>query len=151
MIKSSHRRYIALMMLLAFISQIMASAAMTCDLQKAFASGPNSIYESQIDHSTHDMSHVHESSKHESMQHEFAQQNSLHDKTNQSADLSYPTHHQSFCCKTMAHCLLGCALITLNSNFLFQLVAINSGVEDFYSSTASNPFIPSLYRPPILI
>ena len=124
---------------------------MTCDLQKAFASGPNSIYESEIDHSTHDMSHMHESSKHESMQHEFAQQNSPYNKTTEIADHSHPTHHQSFCCKTMAHCLLGCALITLNSNFLFQLVAINSGVGDFYSSTASNPFIPSLYRPPILI
>jgi hypothetical protein len=126
-------------MLLAFISQIMVAATITCELEKAFTPGLNIVHEGHMDHSAHELNSMQETRGHEAMEHRIVD----------NADQPSIPEHQSFCCKSMADCLLGCALITINNNFLFHLKAISSGVEDFYSSTTSNPFIPSLYRPPI--
>jgi len=129
-------------MLLAFTSQIMAATAMTCDLEKVFEPAAHTVHMNPRDHSSN-MGHTNhlDHSKH-SMTH---MQNDM-DETNHSQT----AQHNSFCCKTMVHCLLGCALIGINNSFIFQLEKISLGIEDFYSGATSNPFIPSLYRPPIL-
>jgi len=127
-------------MLLALTSQIMAAAAMTCEPGKTFKPSKHSALESHLDHSMHEMNPLHGASEHEAIKHGGMEK----------ADQSHSSHHQSFCCKTMAHCLLACALIANSNNFLFHLELVSLGVDDFYSNTATNPFIPSLYRPPIL-
>ena len=138
-----------LLMLLAFTSQIMAAAAMTCELEKVFIPVSNITHQNHtknhMDHSAHEMHKVHDALDHGLIEH-----GAVDDSINDSGDQHPTTHHQSFCCTTMAHCLLGCTLIAVSNSFLLHLEVTNSGVEDFYSSTASNPFIPSLYRPPIL-
>ena len=142
MIKTLSHKHIVVLMLLAFTSQIMAVAAMTCDLEKAFEPAAHTMHMNHMnpqDHSSN-MDHTH---------HFDHPMTHMQSDTN-GTDHSQTAQHKSFCCKTMVHCLLGCALMGINSSFTFQLEKISLGIEDLYSSAASNPFIPSLYRPPIL-
>ncbi|RYY73409.1 MAG: hypothetical protein EOO52_18595 [Gammaproteobacteria bacterium] len=133
MINIVHKKYLALLMILAFASQLMAAAVMTCKLEGVSNQVSVSAHANHMDHAGHNMSHAMES----------------RDNTKSNVDNSPNFQHQSFCCKTMDHCLLGCALIAIHNHFFFQLDIVNNGIEDLYSSRSSSPFIPSLYRPPI--
>ncbi len=139
MINRSYKKLIALLLILVFSSQLMAASLMTCELENIFKMVPDHVHGNHMDHSEH-MSHGMES----------PDLTKVPDTTKRDADHSTSAQHKSFCCKTIDHCLLGCALIAINNHFSFQLEIASSGIEDFYSGRSSSPFIASLYRPPIL-
>jgi hypothetical protein len=135
MLKSRIQKFIALFLLLAFTSQTLATAAMTCELEKAMDMPVvdrlvESVAHHGMDHMHHDMSAMPATSK-----------NSEH---------SHPPS-DSDCCKTMGHCLFGgCSLAAASNAIDFLLIEFYSTTEDFYSGVTPTPLVSSLYRPPII-
>lgn len=132
MLKSSLQKIISLLLLLAFTSQTLAAAAMTCELENAAPTPAiekltDSVVHHDMDHMQHDMSTM-----------PVAPDNSEHN------------HPTSDCCKTMGHCLLGgCSLAAASTSIDFLFTQLDSATEDFYSDVAPTPLASSLYRPPI--
>jgi uncharacterized protein involved in copper resistance len=130
MLKTGYKKFIIALLLLAFTSQTMATAAMTCQLEKATQAVAMDM--SSDDHMA--MDHT----DHASMDH------------SQHANSLTDTHQKSDCCKTMGHCLLGgCSLATATTSIDFLLTQLDSAAEDFYSDVVPTPLASSLYRPPI--
>jgi uncharacterized protein involved in copper resistance len=133
MLKSSVQKFIVLFLLLAFTSQTLATAAMTCELDKAMkAPSVDAVMESlthrDMDHMQHDMSAM-----------------------SAASDNSEHNHPTSDCCKTMGHCLFGgCSLAAASTSIVFLLTQLDSAAEDFYSDITPTPLASSLYRPPII-
>ncbi|MET0355789.1 MAG: hypothetical protein ABW044_03370 [Cellvibrio sp.] len=132
---TAYKKIIIALLLLAFTSQTMASAAMKCQLEQAFHSKSAITDMGTMNHNGPDMEHMH---------HHMSEI----DVIDSVEDVSH-AHQTSDCCKTMGQCLLGCSVIVVSTSFIFLLEKINVGIEDFYSNTASSLFISSLYRPPI--
>jgi hypothetical protein len=134
MLKSSYQKIITLFLLLAFTSQTLATAAMTCELDKAVkAPSVDAIMESlthhDMDHTQHDMSAM--------------------PATINNSEHAHP-QSDSDCCKTMGHCLFGgCSLATASNAIDFLFIKFHATTEDFYSNVAPTPLASSLYRPPI--
>ncbi len=141
MLKSSCRKIITLLLLLAFTSQTLATAAMTCELEKTvkISAIDKFMKDEPMDvEVTEDVAH------HDNHMH--------HDAGTAPADAdNFQDHHQSQdCCKYMGQCLLGgCALATANNSTTLLLNKIASTPEDYYSSFTPTPLATSLYRPPI--
>lgn len=132
MLKTGYQKFIIALLLLAFTSQTMATAAMTCQLEKATqavtaAMDMSSDNPMAMDHTDHaNMDH-------------YQHVSSLTD-----------THPISDCCKTMGHCVFGgCSLAAASTSIDFLLTQRNFVAEDFYSDVAPTPLASSLYRPPI--
>ena len=132
MLKTRCQKIITLLLLLAFTSQTLAAAAMTCELEKAVKIPAVDRLMEPIAH--HDMDHM----QHDMSAMPVAPDNSEHN------------HSASDCCKTMGHCLLGgCSLAAASTSIVFLLTKLHSTTEDFYSDVAPTPLASSLYRPPI--
>ncbi len=130
MLKTDAKKIIIALLLLAFTSQTLATAAMTCQLEKA----------TQATAAAMDMSNEHhmDHADHASMDHS-QHQSALTD------------NHNSDCCKTMGHCLLGgCSLATATTSIDFLFTQLDSATEDFYSDVVPTPLTSPLYRPPII-
>ena len=139
MFKARYRTYIILMMLLAFNSQLLAAAAMTCELEKALQPAALTPHMSNMDHSDSEM-HMHHDMSH------------MDNDVDSTADHSkqIDNHHTSSCCKTMGHCLAGgCTLAMVSNDIVFALNKIEASIEDFYSGVTPQPLVSSPYRPPI--
>jgi uncharacterized protein involved in copper resistance len=139
MLNARLHKFIALILLLAFTSQMMATAAMNCEQEKMTSKyenvtiaklNLNDMNMSSMDHSDSNMMHMH------------------HHKS--KTDSSQNSHQQFDCCKTMGHCLLGgCTLAAASNAITFLISTIDSSVEDLYLGISPNPLASSLYRPPI--
>jgi hypothetical protein len=135
MLKPSVQKLIVLLLLLAFTSQTLAAAAMTCALDKAVKAPSVDAVMVSLTH--HDMDHT---------QHDMSEMPATSDDSEYSHSPS-----DSDCCKTMGHCLFGgCSLAAASNAIDFLLIKFHSTTEDFYSSVAPTPLASSLYRPPIL-
>lgn len=131
MLKTGYKNFIIALLLLAFTSQTLATAAMTCQLEKATAAVAMDM--SSYDHMN--MDHT----DHASMDH------------SQHANSLTDTHQKSDCCKTMGHCVFGgCSLAAASNSIDFLLTELDSAAEDFYSDVVPTPLASSLYRPPII-
>jgi len=133
---TSYKKFIITLLLLAFSSQLMATAAMTCELEKLaqpIMENVNAQAQMQMHHHMSDMP-----------MHDMA---AMDDITHSPQ----PNAHQQFdCCKTMGHCLYGaCSLAAINNIESFLFTKSRSTLVDFYSSITPSPIISSLYRPPI--
>lgn len=136
--KARLHKFIALLLLLAFTSQTMATAAMSCERKNE--AGSQNISMTEMDVSAMDMNKINHSDP--AMAHMHHQMSETNHAQNQ---------HQKFdCCKTMDHCLTGgCTLAAVSSDITLPLNKADSAVEDFYLGIAPTPLISSLYRPPI--
>ena len=134
MLKYSLQKLLVLLLLLAFTSQTLATAAMTCELDKAVKAPSVDAVIASITH--HDMDHT---------QHDM----SAMPATSNNSEHSHPPS-DSDCCKTMGHCLFGgCSLAAASNAIDFLLTELDSATEDFYSGVTPTPLASSLYRPPI--
>lgn len=140
MIKRCHSTMLIALLLIAFTSQLIANAAMTCEL-KPVAALPHS----------HEHTHHHDGAM---PMHDMASMNlSQNFSQNHAQDHSSAfTHHHSSadCCKLMGHCSMGCALFGIDRDKIFSLQKQSSIAEDFYSRNTPTPLITTHYRPPIL-
>lgn len=139
MLKTHIHKSIVLLLLLAFTSQTMATAAMNCAQGKM--SSKHEIFAAEnLSFDDMDMS---------SMDHPDSSMMHMHHQM-RKVDSSQSTHQQFDCCKTMGHCLFGgCALAAANNAITFMISTIDSSVEDLYLGISPNPLASSLYRPPI--
>lgn len=133
------KKIIIALLLLAFTSQTLATAAMICELEKTTqtSSIAMNINADSMTHAHHHMSEmpVHDMTEMETMDHPS----------------QHHSQHQQFdCCKTMGHCLMGGCSFAATSNFhIFLFSKPHTTAVDFYSSSEPAPLISSLYRPPI--
>lgn len=135
MLKSSVQKLIVLLLLLAFTSQTLAAATMTCELDKAVKAPSVDAVMVSLTH--HDMDHTH----HDMSAMPATSDNSEHSNSPSDSD----------CCKTMGHCLFGgCSLAAASNAIDFLLIEFYSTTEDFYSGVTPTPLVSSLYRPPII-
>ena len=135
MLKSSLQKFIVLLLLLAFTSQTLATAAMTCELEKNITA-PAVASKMMENVAHHDMDHTH---------HDM----SAMPATSNNTEHSHPPS-DSDCCKTMGHCLFGgCSLAAASTAIDFLFIKFHSTTEDFYSSLTPTSIASSLYRPPI--
>jgi len=133
------KKFTIALLLLAFTSQLMAAAAMTCELEK---NSRESITATVTNTTPIEHSHHHH------MDEMPTQDMGAMNHMNQTSQ----THnHQQFdCCKTMGHCLLGaCSFIATHNIDSFIVIKSRSILAVFYSSTTPSPIISSRYRPPI--
>ena len=133
MLNARFHKILILLLLLAFTSQTMATAAMNCEQQLVAVEMPmDSMMDmdmSAMDHSDPAMAHIRHMSE---------------------ANTSQNPHQQIDCCKTMGHCIFGgCTLAALDNGIIFLINKIDSTVEDFYLGVTPSPLVSSLYRPPI--
>lgn len=136
---TSYKKIIIALLLLAFTSQTLATAAMTCELGK-IARPESVVMNTNADTMMHAHHHMSEMPAHDM---------SAMGDMNHSAQPNN-THQQFDCCKTMGHCLPGgCSLATANTATEFLLLDFNSIAVDFYLNNASSPLTSSFYRPPI--
>lgn len=141
--KTRIHKFIALLLLLAFTSQTMATAAMNCEQEKMESS--HSMVISEMDMAVMDMTIMDMSG----MDHKDPTMLHMHHNMSKT-DHSQNTHQQFDCCKTMGHCLFGgCTFLAADYGITFLFNKINSIAEDFYLGIAPNPLVSSLYRPPI--
>ncbi len=133
MLKIGYKKIIIALLMLAFTSQTLATAAMTCQLDNAMQTVAVAMDVSSDD----DMAMDH--TDHASMDH------------SQDANSLTDNHQKSDCCKTMGHCVFGgCSLAAASTNIDFLLTQRNFVAEDFYSDVTPTPLASSLYRPPII-
>lgn len=143
MLKARIHKFIALLLLLAFTSQTMATAAMKCEQEKT-ASNSAHLAMSEMDMSSMDMSAMDINT----MDHSDSAMAHMHHMSSTQA----PQHnHQEFdCCKTMGHCLFGgCILAATSNSITFFVNKVEATAEDFYLGIVPSPLASSLYRPPI--
>jgi hypothetical protein len=135
MLKTCYEKVITLLLLLAFTSQTLATAAMTCELEKN-TTAPAVASEMMANVAHHDMEHMH---------HDMSAMSATADNSEDSHPPS-----DSDCCKTMGHCLFGgCSLAAASNALDFLVIKFYSTPEDFYSGVTPTPLASSLYRPPI--
>jgi hypothetical protein len=139
MLKVHLHRFIALILLLAFTSQTLATAAMNCEQGKTVSISRN-IATTQMNMGEMDMS---------TMDYSDPSMMQMHDHTNTTN--SPQNSHQKFdCCKTMGHCLFGgCSLAAASKGIIFMPSKFDSIAEDFYLGITPPPLASSHYRPPI--
>jgi uncharacterized protein involved in copper resistance len=129
MLNARLHKILILLLLLAFTSQTMATAAMNCEQEKTAATDMHMDMSDMTGMDMSKMDHMRHMSK---------------------IDAPQNSHHQFDCCKTMGHCLFGgCSLAAASHGIVLSLQKINSVLEDFYSGAAPAPLVSSLYRPPI--
>lgn len=133
MLISRLHRFIALLLLLAFTSQTMATAAMNCERSK-LASNTESPAMNNMDMSAMNL----------------ADSAMLHMHHMDTPNHSHNNHQAFDCCKTMGHCLMGgCSIAITHYSISFLLRNIHSMIEIFYLDILPSPLISSRYRPPI--
>jgi hypothetical protein len=133
-----YKKFIITLLLLAFTSQILATAAMTCELEK-IAQTESVVISTNAETRVHAHHHMDEIPAHDISAMDYSDHS-----------VQPHTHRQFDCCKTMGHCSLGsCSFAIANTSTEFLFFAFRSTAVDFYLSTAHSPFISSPYRPPI--
>jgi len=149
MFLTDYKKLIIALLLLAFTSQTMATAAMTCKSLKAIqalAATPTMSpdHHKNLDHANHlKMDHIHSDPM--PAHHDKSLMSDTNSKSNSQ-------HHPENidCCQTIGHCLLGrCVLATASNTASFSFARVHSAAEDFYSGVTPKPLSSSLYRPPI--
>ncbi len=139
-----YSKFILAFLLMAFTSQILASATITCNHPKAemFDSTAN-VERHTRDHTDHQMSEM-------SPPITKATNYSLMDHTSHTNE-SQRDHQQSSCCETLGQCLMGnCSLAATDALPILFIIEPFTSKVDYYPSATSSPHIPSPYRPPIL-
>lgn len=127
---TGYKKFIVVLLLLAFTSQSIAALAMSCQLNGQVQPSAEQTMMGDMDHSMMGMD--------DSMN--MMGEHSMPPKGNQMSD----------CCKAMGHCSLGnCSLISVTNSFAISLAAFSSAAIDSYISVQPSPLISSLYRPPI--
>lgn len=147
-----YRHFVIALLLLAFSCQLLANAAMTCELDKSTKATAANMLSHTPDY-VHDMPlHALAAIDHSShINHSLNVDHSSH--IDHSSHMNSPTHKSASadCCKNMGHCAMGtCSLATANTNLVIFITKPLTPSVDFYSSTIPSPHISSLYRPPIL-
>ena len=142
------RRYpyfIVTLLLLAFISQQLASAAMKCELTKATKVSELSLVDYRNSESHHTSEH------HHSPQHHHSNEMPMHDMAVMDHTDTYSIQHHSNtdCCKTMDHCLLACTVALAAKDKMFAIQKQTSSAIDLYSRKTPAPLASAHYRPPI--
>lgn len=139
MTKRCHSTLLIAFLLIAFTSQLLANAAMTCEFKP-------------VAPSTHSHEHMHHHDGTVPM-HDMASMNqsqNLSQNHPQNHSSTFTHHHSSAdCCKLMGHCSMGGALFGIDKDKIFTFQKQSSAAEDFYSRNTPTPLVTAHYRPPI--
>jgi hypothetical protein len=138
------KKFVVVLMLMAFTGQLMAAQGTFCEMGNQRGSGNGMI--AGMNHSMADMDGASEKMMDHSMQ--------VGGKQKLTGD------QKSNCCKTKGPCSTGgcafgncasgnCSLIGMNNSLPISFPILKSAATTFYSNQPPSPLVSSLYRPPI--